>query len=157
MHCQIGFPIINLLNKLQNDVLASHASRSNDCHRHLNRVLATYASQTYICQIGFLLSSSRSTRHMPSFANQNTRSSSNNNSRPRRQQHSRVAKNFQRCLPNIHSNFTLAKYASQMVLAKYTFKSYTCQVCIPNGACRIYFKSHTCQISIPNGTCQIYL
>ena len=66
---------------------------------------------------------------MPSFANQNTRSSSNNNSSPRRQQHSRVAKNFQRCLPNIPSNFTLAKYASQMVLAKYTFKSYTCQIC----------------------------
>ena len=128
MHCQIGFPIINLLNKLPHDVLANHASRSSDCHRHLNRVLATYASQTYVCQNGFLLSSSRSTRHMPSFANQNTRSSSNNNSSPRRQQHSRAAKNFQRCLPNIPSNSTLAKYASQMVLAKSSFKSYTCQI-----------------------------
>ena len=87
---------------------------------------------------------------MPSFANQNTMSSSNNNSSSTRQQHSRVAKNFQRCLPNIPSNHTLAKYASQMALAKYIFKSHTCQICIPNGACLIYFQiAHLPNVPMP--------
>ena len=121
MHCQIGFPIIILLKMLPNDVLGNHASRSSDCHRHLNGVLAIHASQTYICWISFPLSSSRSTRHMPSFA----------------------TKILGEAAKQQQSKAPAAQQGGQelpKVLAKCSLKFHTCQICIPNGACQVYLQ-----------------
>ena len=45
-----------------------------------------------------------------------------------------------RCLPNISSKLTLAKYVSQTCTCQKYLQLCICQICIPNGACQIYLQ-----------------
>ena len=109
---------MHLPSRLSKNALAEKHSQWCTCQANipikrlsssfLTEVLGKYGSQTYTCQIGFLPSCSSSTRHMTSFANQKTRSISNDNSSLRNQPHSKVARNLTRTCQKLSRTITPA-------------------------------------------------